>query len=44
MLDQLIEDCIENILMEKFGCSKANFGLLNWQGDHLAYSILITAI
>ena len=30
--------------MEKFGCPKANFGPLHWQGDSLAYLMLITAL
>ena len=43
MLGHLIEYYIEKILEEKLGCIKANFGLLHWQGDSLAYSLLITA-
>ena len=43
MLGQLIEYYIENILEEKFNCPKTNFGLLHWQRDSLAYSMLITA-
>ena len=26
--------------MDKFGCPKANFGLIHWQGDSLTYSML----
>ena len=37
MLGQLIEYYIEEILEEKFDSPKTNFGLLNWQGDSLAY-------
>ena len=44
MLGQLIEYYIEKISMEKFGCPKVNFGLLHWQGDSLAYSILMTIL
>ena len=39
MLGQLVEYYIEEILEEKFDCPKTNFGLLNWQGDSLAYSL-----
>ena len=39
MLGQLVEYYIEDILEEKFDCPKTNFGLLNWQGDSLAYSL-----
>ena len=35
MLGQLIEYYIEEILEEKIGCLKTNFGLLHWQGDSL---------
>ena len=44
MLGQLIEYYIEKIFIEKFSCSKANFGLLHWQGRNLAYSMLITVL
>ena len=44
MLGQLIEYYIQNIFVEKFGCPKANFYLLYWQGDSLAYLVLITAL
>ena len=44
ILGQLIEYYIEKILMEKFGCPNTNFGPLHWQGDSLAYSMLITAL
>ena len=37
MLRQLIEYYIEKIIVENL----ANFGLLVWQGDSLAYTILI---
>ena len=30
--------------MEKFGCPKANFGPLHWQGNSLAYTMLITGL
>ena len=30
--------------MEKFSCHNTNFGLLHWQGDSLAYSMLITVL
>ena len=43
MLAQLIEYYIEKVIEERFGCLKANFSLLHWQGDSLAYSMLITA-
>ena len=32
------------LAMEKFGCAKANFDPLYWQGDSLANSMLITAL
>ena len=35
---------MEEIFVEKFDCPKAKFGLLHWQGDSLAYSVLIIAI
>ena len=44
MLGQLIEYYIQNIFVEKFGCPKANFYLLHWQGDSLAYLLLMTAL
>ena len=44
MLGQLIKCYIEKIFVEKFDCPKANFGLLHWQGDSFAYSMLIIAI
>ena len=31
------------LLMNKFACSKADFGPLHWQGDSFAYSMLITS-
>ena len=44
MLGQLIEYYIEKIFKENSGCPKANFGLLHWLGDSLAYSVLITVL
>ena len=41
---QLIEYYIEKIFVEKFGRPKAKFGLIHWQRDSLAYSVLITAL
>ena len=43
MLGQLVEYYIVKYFEEIFGCPKANFGLLRWQRDSLAYSVLIAA-
>ena len=32
------------LVMDKFGCLKANSGSLHWQEDSLAYTMLITAL
>ena len=32
------------ISIDKFGCPKANFVPLHWQGNSLTYSVLITAL
>ena len=40
---KLVVYYMEKIAVEKFGCLKVNFCLLQWQGDSLAYSMLITA-
>ena len=44
MLGQLIQHYIGKMFVKKFGCPKADFGMLHWQGDSLAYSLLITAL
>ena len=41
---QLKEYYIEKISIDKFGCPKANFVPLHWQGNSLTYSVLITAL
>ena len=41
---KLVVYYMEKIAMEKFGCLKVNFCLPQWQGDSLAYSMLITAL
>ena len=41
---KLVVYYMEKIAVEKFGCLKVNFCLLQWQGDSLAYSVLITAL
>ena len=40
----MLEHYIDKIFKEKFGCPNTNFRALHWQGDCIAYSMLITVL